>query len=430
MRPNSNTLAQAAGFVSACLAALTLAGCGGGGASPSPSSTSRLPKAVQQALSQHTPVDSNLVTANNSLGFLLFNQLHQSDATSNVFLSPVSIALALDMTYNGAGGQTQQAMATALQIQGISVATLNSDNAALLASLVSPDPKVTLDVADSLWVRSGAVYPAFINVNQTYYGATVGDVATAPQAVDNWVDQATQGMIPKIMPQGIDYSKMVVILANALYFKGIWTTAFDPTKTQPEPFTRTDGSQVTCQLMTQQSAFGYYKGADFQMVRMPYGSGRMSLIAILPDPGVSLDTALSGAGVQSWNTWIGGLQTTSVIVDMPRFTSSYSADLIPSLTALGMGVAFSTSGADFSGISNITPLFINLVRHATAVAVDEQGTTAAGTTVVGVGSTAIGPPSNPPHVRLDHPFFYAIRDDKTGTLLFLGEMMDPTATGT
>jgi serpin B len=154
----------------------------------------------------------------------------------------------------------------------------------------------------------------------------------------------------------------------------------------------------------------------------------MSLIAISPDSGVTLDAVLSSTNLQNWNTWVGSLLSTNVIVDVPRFTSNYGANLNTALTALGMGVAFDPNNADFSAISDIKPLFISFVVHKTAVIVDEQGTTASAATGIGVGSNACPAPPTP-EVRLDHPFFYAIRDDKTGTLLFLGKMMDPTATG-
>jgi serpin B len=307
--------AVAAAVLCASLALLPEPGQAQGGSS----SARDLPKPARPAAA--TGSVAEVVSAGNRLGWLLFDRLRRADAGKNVCLSPTSIALALHMTYNGAAGRTRLAMAHALQIRSIRLTALNRGNAALRASLSSADRSVTLALADSLWIRKGEVKPAFVAVNRTCYGAMVGDVDGAPKVVDAWVKRATHGRIDWICPRPFDRRGLVAILVNALYFKGAWTTAFDPAKTQDAPFTRSDGSRVTCRLMSRDGTFGYYKGEGFQMVRLPYGAGRLGLIALVPDAGVTLDTVLARADLQDSDAWTGKLRAARVVVEMPRFTS-------------------------------------------------------------------------------------------------------------
>ena len=403
-----------------------LTGCGSSSGFGSDATGTSLPRAVSDAVQKHTPVDATLVSRDNAFGFSLFDTLRGNKADSNVFISPVSLSLALQIVYNGANGDTQGAMAKALQVSGLSVADLNNANAALQASLVSPDAQVQLTVANSLWTKDGAVAPAFTQTNTTYYGSKLGNVAGAPANVNAWVSQQTQGRIPTILPDG-DYSQTVAIIANAVYFKGAWTEKFDTANTQSAPFTLADGSTQPCQLMSNTGSYDYYAGSNFQMARLPYGSKRLSMIALLPNPGVDLNTVLSSLNAQTWANWVGQLKPAGVLVQLPRFTSNYSASLISPLTALGMGVAFDPNAADFSNLAvpAVGRVYISAAYHKTFVKVDEEGTEAAAATgIVDSAGGVLGPQLT---MRMDHPFFYAIRDDQTGVLLFMGILANPNA---
>ena len=377
------------------------------------------PPAVQQAFQQGTAVDPALVTADNSLGLALFNQLSQTPPGGNLFLSPTSLAQCLDMIYNGASGGTAQAMGRALQLGSLSAGQVDLDNAALLASLYAADPGATLILANSVWAASD-ILPAFLAANQTYFGATVGPMTGVPGTVNAWVSQATQGTIPTLLDPQADYSQDQAILVNAIYFKGTWTTAFSPADTAPAPFTRSDGSQVTCSMMNQSLTAGFTRNAMATAARLPYGDGRYGMILVLPQAGVSLQALGASLDGPGWQALVQGFQSAELYVSLPKFTATWSRDLRAGLTQLGMGVAFDPLQADFSGLS-ADPLYLSFVVQATTVAVDETGTVASGATAGGLAGAVASVP-----FRLDQPFLYAIQDAQTGTILFLGQMTDPT----
>jgi serine protease inhibitor len=176
-------------------------------------------------------------------------------------------------------------------------------------------------------------------------------------------------------------------------------------------------------MMHQTGSYDYLQGTGFQAVRIPYGSGRLSMLAILPDPGTDLNTFVAGITAESLGNWITQLQISYGTIALPRFTATFGAPLSGALTTLGMGVAFCPNPANFSGIGALT--CIADVEHKTVVEVNETGTTAAGATTGTVGITAVQAPQYT--MTMNHPFFYAIRDDKTGALVFIGVLQDPNA---
>ena len=406
---------------------LLLSGCGGSTGSSNesagnpPAAVPAMGVAVGQAFQIHTPVPQQIVAADNTFGLALFNALTQG-ATSNVAISPTSIALALEMIYNGAAGSTQQSMSQVLQLQGLDALTVGQDNAALQAALINPDPNVQLTTANSLWMPMGnsLVLPSFASTNATYYAADVGDSSGAPDNVNAWVATATNGLITKILPPG-DYSHVIAILADAIYFKGVWTSAFDTSQTMATPFTLADGTPVSCEMMNQTGSFPYLAGPNFQAVELPYGkTGRFSMLIILPAAGVDLGGFVANMTGDELNTWIAGLKSAEISIGLPRFTASYAHSLVNALTSLGMGVAFTPNSADFANLAS-GPIYISDVEHATVVQVDESGTVAAGATE-GTVTITVAPPS----MTMDRPFFYAIVDGQTGALVFIGTLADPT----
>ena len=272
---------------------------------------------------------------------------------------------------------TQSSFAQTLHLTGLNTADLNTANAALQASLVSPDPKVRIDIANSLWIRDNAVQPDFLAMNQTYYGSEIGNVADAPEAVNAWVNRKTNGKIPTVLSGAKpDYANTVAIIVNAIYFKGAWTNKFDPAQTKDGTFTKADGSAMTAPFMTQTGDFDYYKGDHFQAVRLPYGAGRLSLIALLPDPKTRLDAFLARLTPENWDKWVKRLAYHPGTVALPRFKSEYSADLKPPLTALGLGIAFDQNNADLSGLAKLSPVeraCIHSAVHKTFFEVNEEG---------------------------------------------------------
>lgn len=406
------------------LAALAvLAGCGGGGGTDSNAQSA--PPAVAEALRAGAAVPPEIVAADNAFGLQLLDVLLQQQA-GNTAISPTSLALALQIVYNGAAGTTQQAMAQTLQLGSLVPSQLNTDNAALQAALLDPDPQTTLTIANSLWMhlQANPVLPAFIGTNQTYYGATLGELAGAPDDINAWVATATHGLITTIVPAA-DYSHVVAVIANAIYFKGRWTTPFDASATDSAAFTLSDGSQKTVPMMHHTGSYAYLQGPGFQAIRLPYGQGRLSMLILLPDSGTPLADFISTLTADSVEQWTGALQSAYLNLSLPRFTTSFTAELAGNLSALGMSVAFAcppSGDADFSGLA--PGVCITSVAHRTVVAVDETGTTAAGATGVIVGTTAVPALS----MTLDRPFFYAVRDDQSRALLFIGALLVPTET--
>jgi serine protease inhibitor len=422
------------------MATTILAGCGdgmdsgqatvsasssGGGVSAGTSP----PAAVSQALSASTPVDPALVAADNGFGVLLFQNLLSQSLTQNpnlnVAISPLSIAMALQITYSGAAGTSAQAMAQTLQLGALTTSELNSDNAALEASLISADSQVQVIVANSLWMHlsSNPIAPAFIQIDQTYYGAEIGDLSGAPADINAWSAQQTQGLITQIAPTGVDYSKLTAVIANTVYFKGAWTSGFDPAQTAPAAFTRSDGTQPTVPFMHQTQVVPYVQGSNYQAVSLMYGQGHYSMLIVLPDPEVDFGSFAASLTAQNLTTMVSQMQAGSGTLSLPKFTASFAVNLVNALGSLGMTPAFCPT-ADFPLLDDGC---ISWVQHQSVVEVDEIGTVAAAGTAVGVAPT-VAPASPPPFVMsMDHPFIYLIRDDDDGEVLFIGALLDPSA---
>jgi serine protease inhibitor len=414
------------------LAFTVMDGCDRGGGSPGPESNATapavVPDAVAKAKANNTPVDPAIVAADNGFGLSVLQALQSQSSSTNIAISPLSLSLALQVVYNGAGGTTQQAMVQTLQLGSLTTQQVNDANAALQASLMDADPGVQLQIGNSLWVHSGdtTIVPSFTAMDQNYYGAMIGDLAGAPDDVNAWVANETDGLITKVLPPG-DYSHTTAIVANAVYFKGQWATAFDPNSTSAAPFTLNDGTSITVPTMHQSGQFAYLQGPDFQMLRLPYGQGRMSMVILLPESGTSLGALVSTLTADQLKGWIEQLHDWQISVALPKFTAQVSNDMSGTLQALGMAVAFRCPGAvlqgdvaDFSSLTS-APVCIQNVWHDTWIEVDETGTVAAGGTAVPIGTTVVGP-----GMTVNHPFLYAIRDDETGTLLFVGVLMDPS----
>jgi len=425
------------GASSALLGALAslIAGCSGPAGSTAQQNpvagAGALPPAVAAAQARGAPVDPLIVTADNAFGLSLIDALIPANGGANICISPLSAAMALQVLYDGAQGGTEQAMARALQLGDRSAAAVNADNAALEAALAEPDPRVALVVANSLWVDQSRypVNPSFIETDQAYYGAQLGDLAGAPANVNAWADAETHGLIPQILPPDLPPSAFrAAIIANTLYFKGQWATAFDSSQTVSGEFTLSDGSLVSADLMHQSATLPYlegtFQGSPFQAVRLPYGKGRLSMLIVLPQAGAPMGSFVAAITLDDLRQWNAALEPAAISIALPRFTASFSRDLAAALTALGMGVAFDPLAADFAALAPGS--YVSHVWHSTVVEVGESGTTAAAGTGVTITTTVVGPA---PTMSMDHPFFYAIEDDTTGELLFVGILMDPGQAG-
>ncbi|MBD1860904.1 MULTISPECIES: serpin family protein [Trichocoleus] len=382
---------------------------------------------AQATTSQSEALDRKLVTANTTFGFKLFAQALKADAGKNVFISPSSVAIALAMTYNGAEGETQQAMAKALELQGLSLADVNRSNAALISGLQKADPAVEVAIANSLWTQKGTGFQReFLQRNQQFYKAQITELDfTQPQAasqINRWVQQKTRGKISQIVDQV--QPNLVLLLLNAVYFKGKWSEAFDAAATVERPFTLANGTRKQHPLMTQTGEYDYYETNKFQAVSLPYGEGRLSLYLFLPKSKSNLPSFYRDLTAANWEQWMKEFRNRPGSVQIPKFKLEYDLNLNNALKTLGMGIAFNGSKADFSGMSQ-ADLAIDQVRHKTFVEVNEVGTEATAATSVEMIVTSTQFPPTPFKLVADRPFFYAIRDNQTGSLLFMGSMVNP-----
>jgi serpin B len=368
-------------------------------------------------------VSDRVVAANNEFGFDLFHRLRNAGPTSNVVISPASVALALDMVYNGARGTTREAMARTLHLNGITLEGLNRSSAELMAGLRNADPKVQLNIANSLWYRPGmATDRDAVQRLMDTYDAEIGDLTGGAAAVNAWVDKQTHGKIPTIVTVP-DVATALAVLANAVYFKGKWSTKFDRALTRDEPFTHLDGGAKPCKMMHQSGNYRYAFVNGIQAVELPYGNGRLAMVILLPDRAIGfskLAVGLSGAGFAGL---IDHMQMADGDIGMPRLHVLYGCDLSYALKALGVAPAFN-SQADFSGLFP-SGARISKVLHKTYLDSNEEGTEAAAATAVIMASP--GPPHSTRFKMLvNHPFVIGLRDTKSGAVLFLGAIVDPS----
>jgi serine protease inhibitor len=383
------------------------------------------------AKNSDTTRQDQLHAASSRFAFKLYNQILKQRTTGNTFVSPASVMLALTMTYNGADGTTRDAMARTLEVEGMSLDDVNRAFADLKSALNPSDPKIQLKIANSLWARNGfALKPAFIKRNKDYFAAEVNSLnfadTAAPQTINSWVNKNTEGKIDKIVDT--ISPEAVLFLINAIYFKGQWQVEFKKEKTAPDMFRLTGGDRKEVPMMSQSGDYSYYKGKDFQAVALPYGKGSVSMYVFLPDEQTSLDQFEQSLTSENWDTWMKSFQMTPGDLKLPRFKVEWESKLNDVLQALGMAEAFDPRRANFSQIADVSAgnsLYISEVKHKTWAEVNEEGTVAAAVTSVGMFVTSAQPPRERFNMKVDRPFFFAIRDNQTGVVLFMGSVVNP-----
>lgn len=377
-----------------------------------------------------------IVEANNKFGFKIFSELFQQQPNQNIAISPTSLAIALAMTYNGASGETQQAMSKTLELQGMNLKEVNQANAALQASWRNLDTKVQLSIANSLWVRQGISFNLnFLQRVREAYAAQINTVdfkdPGVPSIVNKWVRQNTNGKIDRIVDTINPNS--AVLLFNAIYFKGKWKIPFPKDKSKELPFYLLNGTQKRHTMMSSnKDDYLYYENELFQAVSLPYGSGRLSMYVFLPKKGIRLKDFYQQLNRKTWEQWMTQFKLKEGFIQLPRFKLDYEIILNGTLKALGMGVAFNRNSANFSGmiaaaVEPSTQKFsIDQVKQKTFIEVNEEGTEAAAVTgVMMLRSLNL----NTFSMVVDRPFFFAIRDNHTGTILFMGSIVEPKLSG-
>jgi serpin B len=379
-------------------------------------------------------VNKSIVVANTGFALRLLTELQREQEGQNIFISPLSVSIALAMTYNGANASTRDAMGSTLGLQGMSEDAVNSGYSDLIESLLSADSDVSLNIGDSVWIRSGftqAVSPTFTDTLRKYYGSSVYsrpfDSSTADE-VNSWVNKETRGKINKILDK-ID-SDNVMFLINAIYFKGGWVDEFDESATRSVDFNTADGgatgSIVKVDMMNNDGSFYYYGDDEVKIARLPYGRDKIAMYVFLPVESNTIESLMAGLNEEKLNAYFPKLSKNELELQFPKLKLEYGkVDLKGALTNLGMGIAFEGNLADFGRIADVRPerLYIAFVDHKAVVEVNEKGTEAAAVTNVGISLTSI--PMRTPFV-VDRPYMFVIRDDRSGTILFAGLISDPT----
>ena len=363
------------------------------------------------------PAPVDIAARDNAFGFRLLNAMQQSSPARNVVISPVSAALDLAIALNGASGQTQQEMQTALSLSGLSVPIINVSNAQLIQTLRTPTKNVTMSVADSLWTdsRRATLRPRYVTEMRQLYDAELTNLdfglPNAPAQINAWASKETRGKIPKVIDQ-INAAD-VALLLNAVYFKGEWTSKFDKAKTETHDFTLADGSVRKLPRMTQSGQFAYFETKDMQAIRLPYGDGTFVMDVFLPARRSTLAALESELTPEHWGAWQRQFATERGTIELPRFELKNDYVLNRPLQALGMREAFALGKAQFTQMfESSREFFISTVLQSTYLKVDEEGSEAAAVTTITV-TTAIARPEPPPfQMIVDRPFLCAIEDHR------------------
>jgi serine protease inhibitor len=369
----------------------------------------------------------SLIESENSFAFDIFKQVAESSSVSeNLIISPLSISVALSMTLNGAEGSTREAMLQALRLKGFNPEMINKSYKNLTEALLSVDSRILLSIANSVWTEKNfVVKKPFTDILTGYYSAESKSFditdTKVPSQVNSWIESKTNGLI-KNMVDKLD-SRTVMLLINAIYFKGKWNSQFDKANTVQKPFVKYGGVKVDVPMMKQKTDYKVFTGEGFVLAEFPYGQGNFVMDLILPDEGIELNNIIRSITDKSFKGWLTAMNKREVDLSFPRFRYGYKKQLNEILSNMGMGIAF-TEFADFSNISGI-PLMISEVLHQAFIETNEEGTEAAAATVVGIMTTSM--PPAPLVMNIDHPFIYIIRETTTNSILFIGKVTDPLA---
>ena len=391
-------------------------------------SCSKNPVSPSGAPRELTSLERTVANSGGNFGFKIFKEINKTE-NGNIFISPLSISMALGMTNNGAAGTTAEAMQNTLGLTGLSNQEINESYQSLIDLLINIDPKVIFQLANSIWYRNTITFEeTFLNLCKTFFNAQVTGLdfndPGAPAIINAWVDNNTNGKIKEIIKSINPLTVMYLI--NAIYFKGTWTYEFKEENTKDDEFTLSDGSKLPCKMMTQSNDFQYYENPDFQAIELPYGDEHISMVVFLPKPGKKIDDLIEDFSSENITVWINNLSKKGGIIELPKFKFDYKITLNDVLSLLGMEIAFDQYNADFTNMYKEGGLYISKVGHKTFVEVNEEGTEAAAVTYVVMSAISVGGPPPPDFtMRVNRPFIFIIRETGSNTILFIGKITEP-----
>jgi serpin B len=397
---------------------------------PFSSARLRLAAGLLVAAASARSAETGLVAGNSAFATELYAKI--APPNGNLFFSPYSISLALALAYAGARGETAAEMARALHLPGDAAAAAQgfADLAGRLAAL--PVADATLTIGNSLWYqREVRLLPAYRELARRSYQAEIEpvDFLAAPGAacadINRWVSRATHGKIQNLVSPANVGSATRVVLANAIYFKGRWTSPFQRVETDSEPVFSGAGPSVRVPMMRQRAEYRFVQLPGFRLLELPYQGDDLAMVVLLPDAVdglAAVERQLSGANLAAWLGRLNSAGRYEVALGLPRFSASTAFDLASALRQLGLAAAFDSQRADFSGIAPGRDFYLSQVLHKAEVEVNEEGTVAAAATGAVMHSLALRPAAE---FRINHPFLFLIRENTTGTLLFIGRITDP-----
>ncbi|MFS0727023.1 serpin family protein [Paenibacillus sp. 1P07SE] len=369
-------------------------------------------------------LDPRIAEAQVTFAIDLFHQIRQDGSDRNLLLSPVSIATALAMTANGAEGETRESMLRTLHLHELDDTDRNKGYQTLLDQLKSSNESTRLMIANALFADESVPFkPSFIGTNREYFGAEIAQLdLAAPDTADKingWVSRQTEGQIEEIIQGPLDPLDVMVLL-NAVYFKANWAYPFEENLTSKRPFTSASGKTAEADMMLTEDKFAYLQGEDFQAIRLPYQDHAYSMLVFLPDESVALDDWLAQLTPERWSEWLAGFQDAMGALRLPRFEIEDEIMLNDPLKALGMVDPFDPVKASFGELTELEAdkIYLHEAKHKSTIEVSETGTVAAAVTSIVLrdqsGTSATF------DMEVNRPFFFAIHDDSTSSILFMG----------
>lgn len=376
---------------------------------------------------QLTEKSAQIVEADNEFGFELFQDIYGSETRyENIMVSPLSVSLALAMTYNGANGETKTAMEETLKLYGLTPQEINTSYQTLVNALKSLDSKVILEIANAIYYRDNfLVEQDFITTNKNYYDAEVSALdfgsPNAVKTINKWVADKTNDKIETILNEISD--DQIMFLLNAIYFKGIWESKFEKKNTEKKDFHLENGSTIQTDFMQQNNTVNYINNDLFSAIELPYGQGNYNMYVFLPKTDKTLQDITDNLNKDNWKTWLESFNEADVDIKFPKFKYEYEIKLNSILSEMGMGIAFSND-ADFTGINKNGGLYIDYVKHKSFIEVNEEGTEAAAVTIVAIDRLSAGTESTA-SFYVNRPFLFTITEKSTGAILFIGTVKNP-----
>jgi serpin B len=366
-------------------------------------------------------ISKEIVESNNAFALELLQTIYENDIEDeNIFISPLSMSMALAMINNGATGQTKKELTEVLRFKNISEEDMNSYFGNMIYNVSKANPLVSFESANSIWIDENfPVLNSFKEKNMTYYNANIqhvdfSNLFVLAKQINTWANDKTHGMIPSFVSEN-DLSGQILFLANAICFEGKWTHPFPKKDTKEEVFYNQNGNEIKLPTMNLAAFLIGTEGDGYSSVELPYGDESFLMEILLPDENEKISSIIAKLNIHSSKQ----AEFKNTFIKLPRFNLNYSRHFNRDMEIMGATSLFSSNTADFSGLSH-SPLHISHIMQKAVIEVDEEGTKAAATT--GVGATSPNPDdeTEPRLFYVDKPFIFLIKENNTGVICFIG----------